>query len=89
MSQETRVFDETRRLLKVFGVKMTDYEEKTAALLDGIGDGIPQDEVLRRTAEALALTEDLNVHLGHITSHVRASENRVLARVREALQRPQ
>jgi hypothetical protein len=84
MAEEARVPDQTRRLLKVFGVKLTDYEEKTAALLDGVSDMAP-DERLRRVAEAVALTEDLNTHLGHITSHVANTQNRVLARVREAL----
>ena len=86
MADEARVFDQTRRLLKVFGVKLTDYEEKTAALLDGLAEGVPHDELLRRSAEALELTEDLNLHVGHITNHVANMQNQVLTRLRQALE---
>ena len=34
MAEEPRTIDPTRRLLKTFGVKLTDYEERTAKLLD-------------------------------------------------------
>jgi len=87
MAKESRPFDQTRRLLKVFGVKLTDYEEKTAALLDLASGDQTDEDLLRRAAEALALTEDLNTHLGHITGHVAEVQNRVLAQIREALTR--
>ena len=39
--------DETRRLLKVFGIAVTDYE-------DGVERGAPRDELAKAEAEAKA-----------------------------------
>jgi hypothetical protein len=61
--EENRPMDLTRRLLRVFGVKVTDYEERTAALLQRAAAATPPDEKLQLAAEAIDLTVDLNARL--------------------------
>ncbi len=63
--------DGTRRLLKVFGITVTEYEERTRALIErrrrgGLSTG--EEEDLRR--EAAQLTADLHKALQEITNHV-------------------
>ena len=63
--------DATRRLLKVFGITVTEYEERTRALLERRRHGAlsaDQEEDLRR--EAAQLTADLHKALREITNHV-------------------
>ena len=77
----------TRRLLRVFGVKVTEYEERTAALLERAaaleGDRAP--ELLRISAEIADLTADLNARLRDISVHVLDAEARVLGELRSQL----
>jgi len=86
MAEEHRPLDPTRRLLRVFGVKTTDYDEKTARLMDPTSDQLPREERLALAAEAVALTEDLNEHLRNITSHVLDTQSRVLGRVKQVME---
>ena len=74
--------DPTRKLLKVFGVKVTDYEERTDALLQrhASASAPERDEILR---EATELTADLDHWLSEITRHVSERKERVLARLRD------
>ena len=73
--------DPTRKLLKVFGVKVTDYESKTDDLLarwasaDGPGRAAIQ-------AEALELSADLAHWLREVTAHVLERQERVLTALR-------
>ena len=73
--------DPTRKLLKVFGVKVTDYEAKTDELLarwpsaDGRGRAAIQ-------AEALELSADLAHWLREISAHVLERQERVLSALR-------
>jgi hypothetical protein len=78
--EERAPMDPTRKLLKVFGVKVTDYEAKTEALLErhATADAAARAEVLR---EAVELTADLDHWLREITSHVLERQERVLARL--------
>ena len=73
--------DPTRKLLKVFGVKVTDYETKTEALLAArAAGGPPEMSVVREIVE---LTADLDRWLREIQSHVLDRQERVLARLFE------
>jgi len=87
MAEEPRQMDPTRRMLRVFGVKLTDYEERTAALLNA--DAVSEKELLRLAGEAVALTVDMNEQLRTVTAHVLETQARVLAEVRSAIQKAQ
>ena len=73
--------DPTRKLLKVFGVKVTDYEAKTDALLQR-SSASDADRVAVLN-EALELTADLDHWLREVTSHVLERQERVLTRLRQ------
>ncbi|MFN2520288.1 MAG: hypothetical protein ABR525_04500 [Candidatus Limnocylindria bacterium] len=73
--------DPTRKLLKVFGVKVTDYEAKTDALLAGRAAGQPVEMSVVR--EVVELTADLDRWLREIQGHVLERQERVLARLFE------
>ncbi len=73
--------DPTRKLLKVFGVKVTDYEAKTDALLAGRAAGQPMEMSVVR--EVVELTADLDRWLREIQGHVLERQERVLARLFE------
>jgi hypothetical protein len=79
MDEERRPMDPTRKLLKVFGVKVTDYEAKTAALLER-AEREPA-ELGAVVAEAVELTADLDHWLSEITAHVLARQRDVLERL--------
>lgn len=70
--------DPTRKLLKVFGVKVTDYEARTQRLLDRAAAGASKDEVRAILAEAAELTADLDHWLREIQSHVLERQRAVL-----------
>lgn len=74
--------DPTRKLLKVFGVKVTDYEAKTDALLERAATAGEADQ-LTILKEALELTADLDHWLREITSHVLERQERVLGRLQQ------
>lgn len=70
--------DPTRKLLKVFGVKVTDYESKTDALLEHWATASADDraEIAREAAE---LSADLAHWLREVQTHVLERQERVLA----------
>ena len=74
--------DPTRKLLKVFGVKVTDYEAKTDALLQRTSASDADRVALLN--EALELTADLDHWLREVTSHVLERQERVLTRLRQS-----
>jgi hypothetical protein len=82
--EEKRPMDPTRRLLRVFGVKVTEYEERTAALLERAAT-TPRDDMLQLAAEAIDLTAELNTRLRDITTHVLDAQARVLTELRAAI----
>jgi hypothetical protein len=82
MQEERRPMDPTRRLLRVFGVKVTDYEAKTAALLERAAATSDDSELLQLTLEAADLTADLTDRLREMTSHVLEAQSRVLGELR-------
>lgn len=85
--EERQPRDPTRKLLRVFGVKVTQYEERTAALLEQAA-ALPPDaaaERLRLALEALDLTADMSARLREMTNHVLDTQARVLAELGETL----
>jgi hypothetical protein len=79
MEEERRPMDPTRKLLKVFGVKVTDYEAKTQSLLDRAERD--RSELDGAMSEAVELTADLDHWLSEITTHVLARQREVLERL--------
>lgn len=73
--------DPTRKLLKVFGVKVTDYEAKTDSLLQR--SSMSDADRIAMLNEALELTADLDHWLREVTSHVLERQERVLTRLRQ------
>jgi hypothetical protein len=73
--------DPTRKLLKVFGVKVTDYESKTEALL-ARWPSAKDAERAAIQAEALELSADLAHWLREISAHVLERQERVLSSLR-------
>jgi hypothetical protein len=73
--------DPTRKLLKVFGVKVTDYESKTDELLARWGPANERDRAAIQ-AEALELSADLAHWLREISAHVLERQERVLSSLR-------
>jgi hypothetical protein len=82
---EKRPMDPTRRLLRVFGVTVTGYEERTAAMLARAAVATERDDMLQLVTEAMDLTADLNVHLRDVTSHVLETQARVMTELRAAI----
>jgi hypothetical protein len=75
---ERQPADPTRKLLKVFGVKVTDYEAKTDELIAqaaAITNDVARAELLREAAE---LTADLTHWLREVQTHVLERQERVL-----------
>ena len=73
--------DPTRKLLKVFGVKVTDYEAKTDELLARWPTAGEHDRAAIQ-AEALELSADLAHWLREISTHVLERQERVLSALR-------
>jgi hypothetical protein len=73
--------DPTRKLLKVFGVKVTDYESKTDELLARWAAATASERAVIQ-AEALELSADLAHWLREISSHVLERQERVLTALR-------
>ena len=80
--EERAPMDPTRKLLKVFGVKVTDYEARTAALLERFA-GARADEREAILREVIELTADLDHWLRQITSHVLERQEQVLSKLRQ------
>lgn len=89
MQEEKRPLDPTRRLLKVFGVKVTDYEDRTARILERAAASRDPAEQLHLALEAIELTADLNQRLREMNAHVLDTQARVLDELKAALQRGQ
>jgi hypothetical protein len=83
--EEKRPMDPTRRLLRVFGVTVTGYEEQTAALLERAAAATERDDMLQLMTEVMDLTTELNVHLRDVTSHVLETQARVMTELRAAI----
>ena len=73
--------DPTRKLLKVFGVKVTDYESKTDELL-ARWPSANEKERAAIQAETLELSADLAHWLREISAHVLERQERVFSSLR-------
>lgn len=73
--------DPTRKLLKVFGVKVTDYEAKTDGLLERYVAARSGEERAALVREAVELTADLGHWLREVQTHVLARQEAVLRRL--------
>ncbi len=62
--------DPTRKLLKVFGVKVTDYEARTAAILERHAATTDAAERAALVREANELTADLSHWLREVQANV-------------------
>ena len=89
MEGERQPLDPTRRLLKVFGVKVTDYEERTAKILGELSEETSPEALVRLAAEAIELTVDLNERLRETSGHVLDTEAKVLSKLQAALEKAQ
>ncbi|MCM8747866.1 hypothetical protein NET02_01755 [Thermomicrobiaceae bacterium CFH 74404] len=88
MSEERQPLDPTRRLLRVFGVSVTNYEERTARLLERAADpSVTLEELADVVAQALQLTVDLDQRLRDITGHVLECQMDTLSRLQEIIAR--
>lgn len=73
--------DPTRKLLKVFGVKVTDFEAKTDALR-ARWSAANETERAAIQGEAIELSADLAHWLREVTAHVLERQERVLTALR-------
>ena len=78
MSEETRPLDPTRRQLRIFGVTVSNYEERTAALLKQAAAANSPEEGLRAAKQIATLTAELNDVLRETTALVTSLQNRAL-----------
>ncbi len=79
--------DETRKLLKIFGVAVTDFEaeaEKLAATAAQLSPDSGQDQVAQLLKDATELCRELNTRWLEVTQCVFALQNRLLSRCTEA-----
>ena len=82
--------DETRRLLKIFGVAVTDFEgeaEKLAAAAAQLSADSGKDQIAKLLKDATELGRELNTRWLETTQHIFAIQNRLLARGAEAATR--
>lgn len=73
--------DPTRKLLKVFGVKVTDYETKTDAILERYAAAADEAERTALLREAVELTADLGHWLREVNAHVLERQETVLGKL--------
>ena len=81
--EERGPMDPTRKLLKVFGVKVTDYESKTEALLERYSTVTGDTDRTAIVREAIELTADLGHWLREVQAHVLERQESVLRRLSE------
>ena len=82
--------DETRKLLKLFGVAVTDFEaeaEKLAAAAAQLSANSRKEEVAQLLQNAAELCRELNHRWLETTQHVMAAQERLLATCAEAAAR--
>ncbi len=87
MSEERRSDGPTRRMLRIFGVTVSNYEEKTARLLQGGLETMSPADLAGLAAETMALTAELDRVLREMNNHVLEMEARVLGEMKAALER--
>ncbi len=83
---------DTRKILKVFGVAVTDAEEEAERLAGSIGKlspGSDKGEVAKLLKDATDLCKELNTRWMEVTQRVMAIQGQVLAQLGEAAARLQ
>lgn len=83
--RERQPMDPTRKLLKVFGVKVTDYEARTQKLLERAAAKPSAEEAGQILAEAAELSADLDRWLKEIQAHVLERQMTVLSELAKAV----
>lgn len=78
---ERQPMDPTRKLLKVFGVKVTDYEARTDAILARHDAAKSDEERAALVREAVELTADLDHWLREVQAHVLERQETVLGKL--------
>ena len=84
--------DETRRLLKIFGVAVTDFEaeaEKLEAAAAQLSADSGKDQIAMLLKDSTELCRELNTRWLETTQHIFAIQNRLLDRCAEAATRLQ
>ena len=84
--------DETRRLLKIFGVAVTDFEaeaEKLEAAAAQLSTVSGKDQIGKLLKDVTELCRELNTRWLETTQHLFAIQNRLLSRLAEAAARLQ
>jgi len=79
--------DETRRLLKVFGVAVTDFEaeaEKLEAAAAQPSTASGKDQIGKLLKDVTELCRELNTRWLETTQHIFATQNRLLSRLADA-----
>jgi hypothetical protein len=79
--------DETRKLLKLFGVAVTDFEaeaEKLAAIASQLSAGSSKEEVAKLLKDAAELCRELNSRWLETTQHIVTAQNQLLSTCAEA-----
>jgi hypothetical protein len=84
--------EDTRKLLKLFGVAVTDAEaeaERLAGTAAQLPAGAGKEEVARLLKDASDLCRELNTRWLETTQHIFAAQNQLLSRCAEAARRLQ
>ncbi len=79
--------NETRQLLKIFGVAVTDFEaeaETLAARAARFSRGTEKDEIVKHLKNVTELCRELNTRWFDVTQRVFAVQNELLARCADA-----
>ena len=82
--------DETRKLLKIFGVAVTDFEaeaEKLEAAAAQLSADSGKDQLVKLLQDVSELCRELNSRWVETTQHIFALQNRLLSRCAEAAAR--
>ncbi len=84
--------DETRKLLKLFGVAVTDFQaeaEKLAATAGQMSGNTGKDHIATLLKDTTDLCRELNTRWLETTQHIFAIQNRLLSQIAEAAARLQ
>ena len=79
--------DETRQLLKVFGVAVTDFEaeaEKLAEVAARFSSSTGKDEIAKHLKNVTELCRELNTRWFDVTQRIFTAQNELLARCADA-----
>ena len=82
--------DETRKLLKIFGVAVTDFEaeaEKLAATAVQLSADSGKHEIAKLLKDATELCRELNTRWLETTQHIFAIQNRLLSQLADGAAR--